>query len=86
MSQPVSGPIPNNFIKTLQDLVKHLPASVPEALEFDRMAVFAGSPKKFDDPTLDADNLWEMTLNSILKSTLGWGIEGNIDNIIYFGH
>lgn len=26
-----------------------------------------------------------MTLNSVLKSTLGWGIEGNMDNIIRRG-
>jgi hypothetical protein len=84
-SQPVSGPIFNSFIKTLQELVKALPASVPEASEFDKLAVFGGNPKKLDDPTLDADELWEATLNNVLKSTLGWGIEGNMDNIIRRG-
>ena len=67
----------------LQDLVKDLPASVPEASEYDKLAVFGGSPKEFDDPTLDAEELWEVTLNSVLKSTLGWGMEGNMDNIIH---
>jgi hypothetical protein len=66
-------------------LVKNLPASVPEASEFDKLAVFGGSPKEFDDPSLDADELWEATLNNVLKSTLGWGIEGNMDNIIHRG-
>ena len=47
--------------------------------------MFGGNPKEFDDPTLDAEELWEATLNSILKSMLGWGIEGNMDNIIHHG-
>jgi len=47
------------------------PDSVPEASEFDKLAVFGRSPKEFDVPTLDADELWETTLNHILKSTLG---------------
>ena len=34
---------------------------------------------------MDADELWETTLNSVLKSTLGWGMEGNIDEIIHRG-
>lgn len=69
----------------LQELVKDLPESVPEASEFDRLAVFGGNPKEFDDPTLNAEELWEATLNNVLKSTLGWGIEGNMDNIIRRG-
>jgi hypothetical protein len=42
----------------LQELVEDLPASVPEASEFDKLAVFGGNPKEFDDPTLDAEELW----------------------------
>ena len=34
--KPVSEPISDSFIKTLQNLVKDLPASVPEASEIDR--------------------------------------------------
>jgi hypothetical protein len=82
MSQPVLQPIFNGFIKMLQELVKALPVHVPEASEFDKLAVFGGSPKEFDDPTLDADKLWEASLNSILKSMLGWGV---MDNIIHCG-
>ena len=82
---PVSGPIFNNFIKTLQNLVKELPDSIPEASEFDRLAVFGGAPKEFDDPALDADELWETTLNSVLKLTLGWAMEGNMNEIIHPG-
>ena len=85
VSQPASRPISNSFIKMLQELVKDLPESVPEASEFDRLAVFGGNPKEFDDPTLNAEELWEATLNNVLKSTLGWGIEGNMDNIIRRG-
>src|SRR5271168_4430125 len=67
-SLPVSEHIFISFIKTLQNLVKDLPESTPEASEFDRLAVFGGNPKEFDDPALDADELWETTLNSVLKS------------------
>ena len=34
--KPVSEPISDSFIKTLRNLVKDLPASVPEASEIDR--------------------------------------------------
>jgi hypothetical protein len=83
MSQSASGPISNCFIKTLQELVKDLPASVPEASAFDKLAVFGGSPKEFNDSTLDAEELWEATLNTALKSMLGWEIEEKMDNIIH---
>ena len=44
----------------LQELVKDLPVSVPEASEFNKLTVFGGKleprkPKEFDDPTLDAE-------------------------------
>ena len=74
-SKPVSGHISDSFIKTLRDLVKDLPASIPEASEFDRLAAFGRNPKEFDDAPLDVDELWETTLNGVLKSTLGWGTE-----------
>ena len=84
-SLPVAAPIFNSFIETLRNLVKNLPESAPEASEFNRLAVFGGNPKEFDDPSLDADELWEKTLNGVLKSTLGWGTEGNMDEIIRRG-
>lgn len=76
------GPV---FIDTLWNLVKSLPESVPQASEFDKLAMFGGSPKEFDDAALDADELWETTLNGILKSALGWGTEGNMDEIVHHG-
>ena len=36
MFKPVLEPISDSFIKMLQNLVKDLPASVPEASEIDR--------------------------------------------------
>ena len=84
-SKSVSVTISNSFIEMLRDLVKNLPASVPEASKFDRLAVFGGNPKEFDDPSLEADELWESSLNGVLKSTLGWGMEGNMDEIICHG-
>jgi hypothetical protein len=67
--QPVSEPAVNNFIHILQNLVKDLPESIPEASEFDKLAVFRRSPKEFDDPTLDADDLWEASLNHVLSKS-----------------
>lgn len=54
-----------------RSLVKILPESVPEASEFDKLAVFVGTSREFDDPWLDADELWETVLNRVLKSALG---------------
>lgn len=50
-SLAVTGPI-FSFIKTLRNLVNDLPESTPEASEFDRLALFGGNPKEFDDPAL----------------------------------
>ena len=82
---PILEPILSNFIKNLQNLVKDLPESIPEASEFDRLAVFGVSPMEYDDLALDAAELWETRLNNVLKSTLGWGTEGNMDEIIRHG-
>ena len=49
------------------------------------MAVFGGSPEEFDDSILDADELWETTLNHVLKTMLGWRTEGNMNEIIQRG-
>jgi len=82
-----TGPIIDdvNIINTLKNLVDNLPECVPEASESDKLAVFGGSPEGFDNPILDADELWETTLNHVLKSALGWGTEGNMDEIIRRG-
>ena len=47
--------------------------------------MLGGNPKEFDDPSLEADELWEASLNGVLKSTLGWRVEGNMDEIIRHG-
>ena len=83
--KPVAGPISDSFIKTLRNLVEDLPASVPKASEFDRLAAFGWNLKEFDDAALGNDELWEMMLNSVLKSMSGWGTEGNMDEIICHG-
>ena len=70
MSESIPGTISNSFIKAFQDLVKNLPASVPEGSEFERLVVLGGNPKEFDDPSMEADELWETSLNGMLKSTL----------------
>ena len=66
-------------------MVRDLPTSIPEASELDILAVFGRNPKEFDDAALGVDELWETRLNSVLKSMLGWGTEGNMDEIIRRG-
>jgi len=61
------------------------PASVPEASDYDKLAVFAGNPAEYDNLSLSPDELWEETLNGLFKSALGWGTEGNMDEVIRRG-
>ena len=65
--------------------MKSLPHNIPEALQFDTLSVFRGNPKDFNDASLSADDLWETGLNGILKTMLGWGKEGNMDQIMHRG-
>ena len=78
-------PISNDFLQKLHYLIENLLASIPEASDYDCLAVFSGNPTDYDDPNLSADELWEMTLNGLFKSALGWGTEGNMDDIIRRG-
>jgi hypothetical protein len=83
---PVAEPInDSDILWKLYNLIENLPASVPEALDYDSLAVFSGNPADYDDPSLSADELWETTLNGLFKSALGWGTEGDMDNIIRRG-
>jgi hypothetical protein len=81
----IPTPIMSSFVKQFHTLVKCLPASIPEALETNKLAIFGSDPKAFDDPAASADELWEMGLNNVLKSALGWGLEGDMDAIIQRG-
>jgi len=84
-SEPVAAPIVTDFLETLHHLIKNLPDTVPEASDYDKLAVFEGNPMHFDDPALDADELWENVLNVQLKSALGWGMDEDMDPIIRRG-
>ena len=81
----IAAPVVTDFLETLHHLIKNLPDTVPEASDYDKLAVFEGNPMQFDDPTLDADELWENVLNAQLKSVLGWGMEGDMDLVIRRG-
>jgi len=73
------------FIGKLHHLIGRLPNTIPEASNHDKLAVFKGNPMDFDDPTLDADSLWETVLNAQLKSVLGWGMEEDLELLIRRG-
>ena len=66
-------------------MIKNLLVSIPEASDYDRLAVFAGNPAEYNNPNLSPDELWEETLNGLFKSALGWGIEGDMDEVIQHG-
>lgn len=83
--EPATEPIVNSFIANLQNLIDKLPASVPEASDYNKLAVFAGNPAEYDNLSLSPDELWEETLNGLFKSALGWGTEGNMDEVIRRG-
>ena len=78
-------PPTTDFLEKLLFLIKHVPDTVPEATEYDKLAVFAGHPRDFDVPNLNVDDLWEEVLNKVLKSALGWGDEENMENLIRRG-
>jgi len=52
-----------NFLEKLLDLIKHILDTVPEATDYDRLAIFACHPGDFDIPDLSVDDLWEEVLN-----------------------
>jgi hypothetical protein len=83
MSTHISAPIMSCFIEKVHTLGKGLPANIPDALETSKLAIFGKDPKAFDDPSVSADELWEMGLNSMLKSALVWGLEGDMDVIVW---
>ena len=76
---------PTNFLEKFHRLIVGLPDTIPEASDYNVLAVFSTHPEGFDDPSLDADELWETVLNQLLKSTLGWGTEGDMSKIIRRG-
>jgi hypothetical protein len=71
--KPAVEPVVSDLLGKLYNLIKNLPASIPEASDYDRLAVFAGNPVEYDNPSLSPDELWEETLNGVFKSALGWG-------------
>jgi hypothetical protein len=78
-------PVVSNVLEKLSNLIENLPASIPEASDYDKLAVFAGNPAEYDNPSLSPDELWEETLNGLFKSALGWGSEGDMEEVIRRG-
>ncbi|KAF6751588.1 hypothetical protein DFP72DRAFT_1135958 [Ephemerocybe angulata] len=71
-------------LSRLRLLVTHLPPTVPVATEADELAQYA-EPRRFDDPSIAGDDLWEQVLNSALKRGLGWGGDIDVDVILRRG-
>jgi hypothetical protein len=75
----------SGFLARFQYLIKNLQKSIPEALDYDKLAIFGARPCNFDNTSILSDELWEEVVNKVLKSTFGWGIEGNMDKFICRG-
>jgi hypothetical protein len=43
------------------------------------------NPRDHDNPSLDADGLWEEVLNPFLKGALGWGTEESMYEVVLRG-
>ncbi|KAF9470215.1 hypothetical protein BDN70DRAFT_771956, partial [Pholiota conissans] len=84
-NQAVQQPDDRCLIEKLYDLISALPDTIPEAMDHDLLAVFAGNPRRMDNPTLSTDELWEELLNGMMKSAFGWGDEGDMGKIIRRG-
>ena len=80
--RPLSGQPVSKLVTKFQYLINNLPKSVPEGSVDDPLAIFEEDPKKFDDLSLNAEELWEAKLNGLLKSVLGWGVDQRMDGII----
>ena len=50
-------PVVSSFLEKLFELIRNLLLSIPEALEYDALAIFAGNPAEYDNPSLSADDL-----------------------------
>ncbi|KJA17143.1 hypothetical protein HYPSUDRAFT_70894 [Hypholoma sublateritium FD-334 SS-4] len=85
ISPTTPTPVVRGFFEELYHLIAGLPNTIPEATEYDDLAAFGGNPQLFDDPSLDAEDLWEMVINQQLKAVLGWGAEADMDHIIRRG-
>ena len=55
----------SGFLEKLHHLIGSLLNTILEASDDDKLAVFEGNPMDFDDPTLDANSLWETVLNAL---------------------
>lgn len=77
--------IKDNFLEKFHSLINRLPESIPEATEYDTLAMFGGNPQDCDDPSLNGDDLWEEVLNGMMKNVLGWGMESDMNNVIRRG-
>ncbi|KAF8989333.1 hypothetical protein BDQ17DRAFT_1220945, partial [Cyathus striatus] len=74
-----------DFLKKFFNAITSLPNSIKEATEDDALALFAQNPANHDDPRITSDMLWEEKLNGLLKSVIGWGVDDDIDHLIWWG-
>ncbi|TFK70650.1 hypothetical protein BDN72DRAFT_939867 [Pluteus cervinus] len=84
-SSTPAEPAPVSVVERLRFLTAKLPDHIPEAAEDDSLAILSRDPMEYDDLSVDRDDLWEEVLNPLLKRILGWGEEGDTENLIRRG-
>ncbi|KAG6843636.1 hypothetical protein H0H93_000460, partial [Arthromyces matolae] len=65
-------------ISKLRTLIGQLPATIPDAIPSDDLAIFGCDPVTFDNLDLPPEEIWEESVNKTLKSVLGWGREKDL--------
>lgn len=66
-------------------LTNGLVNSVPEATASDKTAVFARHPSHYDNGLTKSKDLWQLTINGMLKDILGWHTDLRGDEIVKQG-
>jgi hypothetical protein len=72
-------------VSRLEQLAAGLPMSVADATEEDSLAIFGQDPQTYDDPTIASEDLWEETINRVMKEGLGWGTEMDMSQVVRRG-
>lgn len=78
-------PASSSFLERFLYLINNLPEIIPEASDYDALAIFSAIPCDFNDTSIPSGELWEEVVNKTLKFVFGWGIDGNLDDIICQG-
>uniref|UniRef100_A0A8H7XJQ8 Zinc finger PHD-type domain-containing protein n=1 Tax=Psilocybe cubensis TaxID=181762 RepID=A0A8H7XJQ8_PSICU len=75
----------SNLANKMQTLVNNLPAASQHSTS-DLLEGFNRNPAEYDDLSISNEDLWEVVLNPLLKSLLGWGTSLDVAAVIEGQH